>query len=269
MVTGARLDAETAVRKGMLFIQFNVLGEDMLTAIDDYLRSLLPVQSPYLNRDGTLTEAAERGKLLFESAGCATCHPAPLYSDLQFHKSPYLGSDGTWENREFVTPTLVEVWRSYPWIYNGGVTSMEDIIRKFAPSLKDNEVADLAEFVLSIGIVDEKMGVEQVFGTDKDGATLTCKVKPGATLNTVTVRNQVNTAQDATVTITLYDANKKEIKSVKQQTGKLKYGQLAKIQLEDFKVPDSIAKGSYLEITITAADGSALATAYRLNCEVK
>ena len=45
--------------------------------------------------------------------------------------------------------------------------------------------------------------------------------------------------------------------------------QLSKITLDGFKIPDNIQKGSYLEITITAADGSALATAYRLNCEVK
>lgn len=271
MITGARADAETAVRKGMLFIQFNVLEEEMMASIDDYLRSLLPVESPYLNRDGTLTEAAKRGKLLFESAGCAECHPAPLYTDLAFHKSPYLGTDGTWENREFVTPTLVEAWRSYPWIYNGGVTKMEDIIRKFAPDLKDNEVADLAEFVLSIGIVDEKFGVEQTFATDKDNNTLICKLQPGTTLNTVTVRCQTKTdkAASASVTITLFDANKKEIKTVKKETEKLIYGQLSKITLEGFEIPATLQKGSYLEITITAADGTALATAYRLNCEVK
>ena len=271
MITGARADAETAVRKGMLFIQFNVLEEEMMAAIDDYLRSLLPVESPYLNRDGTLTEAAERGKLLFESAGCAECHPAPLYTDLAFHTSPYLGSDGTWENRDFVTPTLVEAWRSYPWTYNGGVVSMEDIIRKFAPTLKDNEVADLAEFVLSIGIVDEDFGVEQTFASDKEGNTLICKLTPGATLNTVTVRCQTKAdkAVNATVTITLYGADKKEIKTVKKETGALSYGQLSKITLEGFEIPSTVQKGSYLEITITAADGSSLATAYRLNCEVK
>ncbi len=271
MITGARADAETAVRKGMLFIQFNVLEEEMMASIDDYLRSLLPVESPYLNRDGTLTEAAERGKKLFASAGCAECHPAPLYTDLAFHKSPYLGIDGTWENRDFVTPTLVEAWRSYPWIYNGGVVKIEDIIRKFAPDLKDNEVADLAEFVLSIGIVDESFGVEQVFATDKEGNTLICKLKPGTTLDTVTVRCQTKAdeAVNATVKITLYGADKKEITTVTKDTGKLTYRQLSKITLDEFKIPENIQKGSYLEITITAADGSSLATAYRLNCEVE
>ena len=270
MITGARADAETAVRKGMLYIQFNVLEEELMATIDDYLRSLLPVESPYLNRDGSLTEAAQRGKALFESAGCATCHPAPLYTDLSFHTSPYLGVDGTWENRDFVTPTLVEVWRSYPWIYNGGVVKMEDIIRKFAPTLKDNEVADLAEFVLSIGVVGEDFGVEQVFGTDKNGDTLTCKVKPGATLNTVTVRCQTKTEKgvNATVTVTLYDADKKAIKTQTTETGALTYRQLSKITLNDFKVPENVKKGSYLEITITA-DGKNVATAYRLYCEVE
>ena len=141
MITGARADAETAVRKGMLYIQFNVLEEELMVTIDDYLRSLLPVESPYLNRDGSLTEAALRGKALFESAGCATCHPAPLYTDLAFHKSPYLGADGTWENRDFVTPTLVEVWRSYPWTYNGGV---------FFPSVLSEKTLALNRYLVPI-----------------------------------------------------------------------------------------------------------------------
>ena len=271
MITGARADAETAVRKGMLFIQFNVLSEEMLCNIDAYLRSLMPVDSPYLERDGSLSEAAKRGKALFESAGCATCHPAPLYTDLQFHTSPYLGVDGTWENRDFVTPTLVEVWRSYPWIYNGSVIDMKDIIRKFAKGLSDSEIADLAEFVLSIGIVGEDFGVEQVFATDTDGSTLTCKIKPGATLNTITVRNQTKAqaAVNATVTITLYDAAGKSLTSVKKETGNLKANELAKISLDSFKIPSDCKKGSYLEITITTASGESLATPYRLNCEVK
>ena len=55
-------------------------------AIDEYLKSLKPVPSPYLV-DGKLSEAAERGKKLFfsEKIGCAKCHPEPLYTDLQMH----------------------------------------------------------------------------------------------------------------------------------------------------------------------------------------
>ena len=52
--------------------------------------------------------------VLFEEVGCAVCHPVPLYTDMQMRKSPYLGADGSWENRAFVTPTLVEIWRSAP-----------------------------------------------------------------------------------------------------------------------------------------------------------
>ena len=122
MITGARVSAELAVRKGMLFIQYNVLEEEMLCAIDEYLKSLLPEQSPYLNRDGSYTDAAIAGKKLFEEVGCSECHPAPLYTDLKKYTSPYLGKDGTWENREFVTPTLVEIWRSAPYTYYGGTT---------------------------------------------------------------------------------------------------------------------------------------------------
>lgn len=104
MATGARASGELATRKGMLFIQYNVLDEEQLCAIDDYLRSLLPEQSPYLERDGRYTAQALRGKEIFESSGCAECHPAPLYTDLAPHESPFKGQDSTWEDRVIYYP---------------------------------------------------------------------------------------------------------------------------------------------------------------------
>jgi hypothetical protein len=263
MITGARVSAELAVRKGMLFIQYNVLEEEKLVAIDEYLKSLLPVESPYLNRDGSLTATAEAGKKLFEEVGCAKCHPAPLYTDLNKYTSPYLGEDGTWENREFVTPTLVEIWRSAPYTYFGGETDMTQIVRKFANrTLTDEEVQKIAEFVLSIGIVGEKYGVEQVLGT-KDGETVYCKIQPGMKIDKISVRLQDASAPAATLTVKLVGADGKEIASKTETISGLAYNTAKTIDL-GFDVPADLAKGAYLEAAITDASGNALASVYKL-----
>lgn len=81
MWRGVRDRAETAVRSGIKYIQFAVCPEDDAVAIDQYLKSLQPVPSPYLVK-GRPSEAARRGETLFAQADCARCHPAPLYTDL-------------------------------------------------------------------------------------------------------------------------------------------------------------------------------------------
>jgi DNA-binding beta-propeller fold protein YncE len=266
MITGARDSAELAVRKGMLFIQFNVLDELRLCAIDEYLKSLMPTDSPYLKEDGSYSEAALRGEKLFNEVGCATCHPAPLYTDLKFHKSPYLGKDGTWESRDFITPTLVEVWRSAPYSYCGMITDMKQLVKDFANrKLTDEEAADLAEFVLSIGIVNESYGVEQVL-SKKDDTTLYSKIVAGATIDVITVRKQipsVSKVSDPVITVKLCDKSGKVVEEKSFTPGAMAFNTATKLEC-GMKVPADFADGGYLEVTIADAQGKALASPYKL-----
>lgn len=154
MVSGVRDKAETAVRSGIRYIQFAVRPEDDAVAIDEYAKTVTAVPSPYLV-NGTLSESAKRGEALFQQAGCATCHPAPLYTDLQAY------SVGTGKDREadmkFDTPTLVEVWRTAPYLHDGRAATMLDMLKSEAsgaqhcPSgLTEEQLADLAAYVLSL-----------------------------------------------------------------------------------------------------------------------
>jgi cytochrome c peroxidase len=154
MVSGVRDTAETAVRAGIRFIQFAVASEDRATAIDAYLTALAPVPSPWL-RKGRLSPAAERGRAVFDRAKCSTCHPPPLFTDLQ----PYNVGVGTGpeSGKALDTPTLVEVWRTAPYLYDGRSATMVDVLTRDNPAdkhgvtsgLKPDEIADLAEFILS------------------------------------------------------------------------------------------------------------------------
>ncbi len=157
MASGVRPDAEAGVRAGFTHILFQVRPEEEHVAIDEFLKKLEPVPSPYLV-DGKLSEAARRGKELFfsERVGCAQCHPEPLYTDLQMHD---VGSRGKYDRRDdFDTPTLIECWRTAPYMHDGHFTSMKELftVGKHGAKagdvegLSEQEIDDLVEFVLSL-----------------------------------------------------------------------------------------------------------------------
>lgn len=155
MLSGVREAAEVAVRAGFRVILFSPRREADAAAVDAYLKSLTPVPSPYLVQ-GKLSAAAERGRAVFEKAGCASCHPPPLYTDQKLHD---VGTGkGVDAGRPYDTPTLVEVWRTAPYLADGRAATIEDVLtthnagdRHGATSaLSAREIRDLAEFVLSL-----------------------------------------------------------------------------------------------------------------------
>jgi cytochrome c peroxidase len=154
MITGVRDSGEAAVRTGIKHILFAVRPEGDALAIDEYLKSLKPVPSPYLVK-GKLSKSAKRGRKLFEKAGCAQCHKEPLYTDLQKYNVDI--GEGRDKDREFDTPTLVEIWRTAPYLYDGRAVTIEEVLTKYNPgdkhgvtsNLTKGEISDLAEFVLS------------------------------------------------------------------------------------------------------------------------
>ncbi len=159
MSIGVRETAEDAVRAGIRHIQFAVPRAELKVAesIDEFLKALAVVPSPHLI-DGKLSEAAERGKILFESEkiGCAKCHPAPLFTDMKSHD---VGSRGPYDrNDEFDTPTLVEVWRTAPYNHDGHFANLKDLFLNGKhgdeggniESITPEELSDLLEYVLSL-----------------------------------------------------------------------------------------------------------------------
>lgn len=154
MVTGIRDSAQTAIGTGMRFIQFAVRPEEDLKAIGAYVAAMKPVPSPYLDGD-RLSKAAKRGLKVFEKAGCAQCHPAPLYTDLRtYNVGLGLGRE---QETPFDTPTLVENWRTAPFLYDGRAATMQDVLTTCNPNdthgntrgLSEKDLADLIEFILS------------------------------------------------------------------------------------------------------------------------
>ncbi len=153
MAEGVRASAEVAVRSGLTHILFADRPEEEAAAIDVYLKALRPVPSPRLIAGG-LSASAQGGKTLFHDRQCDRCHPAPLYTDLKTHN---VGTRGPREhNDRFDTPTLVEVWRTAPYLHDGRYTTMRQLFvegkhgLRRSGELTDRELDDLVEFVLSL-----------------------------------------------------------------------------------------------------------------------
>ena len=154
-ITGIRASAEVSVRAGIEHILFTERPEHEALAIDAYLKSMKKVPSPYLV-NGKLNSYAKRGKRIFRKAGCAECHPPPYYTDMKKYDVGTGWGDG--KNVEFDTPTLIEMWRTAPYLYDGRADTMYKVLRTYnrrefhgkTLNLNLYEINDLNEFILSL-----------------------------------------------------------------------------------------------------------------------
>ncbi len=155
MSSGIRPDAETAVRAGMRYIQFVAIDEDNADALDAYLSAQEPIPSPYLV-NGQLSQAAQRGQVLFNNAGCGSCHSGEYLTDMKMHAvGTGLGREVDWE---WDTPTLINVWKTAPYMHDGRAVTIREVLttenphdyRGVTSSLTEQEIDDLVEYILSL-----------------------------------------------------------------------------------------------------------------------
>ncbi|MEN6604101.1 MAG: cell surface protein, partial [Bryobacteraceae bacterium] len=87
--------------------------------------------------------------------GCAKCHYGP---ELTSKKAYDVGtSTGIDSGKAIDTPTLVEVWRTAPYLHDGRSRTMMDVLTRDNPEdkhgstrgLSEQMLRDLAEYVLS------------------------------------------------------------------------------------------------------------------------
>ncbi len=158
MWLGVRSNAHQATRAGIRNSMFTVQPPEVADAIDDYFKSLRPIPSPYLV-NGELSAAARSGKELFfsDALGCADCHNGAFYTDQKLHNVGTIGRFDQATDR-FDTPSLIEVWRSGPYLHDGRAITIRDALTTFnkddqhgyTSKLKPEEIDQLVEFVLSL-----------------------------------------------------------------------------------------------------------------------
>jgi cytochrome c peroxidase len=122
-----------------------VTPEGVAKAIAAYERAILSGNSPYdkfrAGDQNALTPAAKRGLTLFEGkARCVTCHAGFNFTDESYHnlgvgmnrEKPDLGRFTVTKRDEhkgaFKTPTLRDVARRPPYMHDGSMTSLAQVI---------------------------------------------------------------------------------------------------------------------------------------------
>jgi DNA-binding beta-propeller fold protein YncE len=147
-----------------------------LDALAAYCNSLEPTPSPHALGPGRLSPEAERGRILFESkeTRCATCHPAPTYTDSRPDRRPFTLHDvgtGTGDPTEtmgpaYDTPSLIGVYRSAPYLHDGRAGTLRDVLTTHnrddrhgrTSHLSPAEIDDLIAFLKSLPYLPESLG---------------------------------------------------------------------------------------------------------------
>jgi len=150
MSLGVRADAAAAIRAGMRSILFTTPREEVASALDEFVKSLQPIPSPYLIHN-ELSSAARHGQSLFRSRqlDCVRCHKPPLLTDLKPHEVATGKFDQPGD--QFYTPALVELWRTAPYLHDGSASSLRDVVVnhgfKSAPAKAQLTATDIDDLV--------------------------------------------------------------------------------------------------------------------------
>ena len=159
MALGVRAKMEVAVEKGFKFIQFITPKPGEVETVSAFLRSVPFIPSPFhRTEDGRLDEQATRGQAVFKKAGCAGCHPAPLYTDLGMYDVGTFVARDYPESKPFDTPTLREMYRTAPYLHDGRAATLKEVVTTFNASdghgktsnLSKNDIDDLVAFLMTL-----------------------------------------------------------------------------------------------------------------------
>jgi cytochrome c peroxidase len=139
--------------------------EHVAKAIAAFERTILSGNAPidrYLaGETDALSAAAERGrKLFFGKGNCSACHAGPNFTDGGFHnlgvsildENPDVGrQDQTkllGDRGSFKTPTLREIAKTAPYMHDGSLATLEDVVDYYAKGGTPNPQLDEEIFAI-------------------------------------------------------------------------------------------------------------------------
>jgi cytochrome c peroxidase len=133
-------------------IRVDVPPEEMARALSSFVRSILSGNSPFdrfINGDRmALTDYERAGLQVFRGKGnCVACHVGPTLSDERLHNTGVAWRDGGYADQgggrgDFKTPTLREVARTAPYMHDGTLNTLEDVIDFYDRGGRPNPALD-------------------------------------------------------------------------------------------------------------------------------
>ncbi|MBS0207168.1 MAG: c-type cytochrome [Planctomycetes bacterium] len=141
----------------------DVTADGIAKAIAAFERTLLSGDAPYdkfkAGDQGALSEAAQRGmKLFFGKANCSACHSGPNFTDNAFHNIGVPGNDAGREaiskqlgdKGAFKTPTLREIAKSSPYMHDGSLKTLDEVLAHYNKGGTPNDQLDEEIFPLKL-----------------------------------------------------------------------------------------------------------------------
>jgi cytochrome c peroxidase len=151
-----------------------VTREDLSRALASYVRSILSGGSPYdrfVNGERTALSAEQQvGLQVFRGkANCTACHVGPAFSDERFHNTGIAWRDGTLRDEgrfavsgqpvdhgAFKTPTLREIARTAPYMHDGSLTTLEEVVDFYDAGGRSNPNIDLEIHPLRLAVEEKQ-----------------------------------------------------------------------------------------------------------------
>ena len=113
-------------------------SNEIAQALASYVRSILSGNAPYdrytYGNADALTREQQAGLQLFRGKGnCTACHVGPNLTDERLHNTGVAWRDGRLTDvgagrGDFKTPTLREVARTAPYMHDGSLPTLEDVV---------------------------------------------------------------------------------------------------------------------------------------------
>jgi cytochrome c peroxidase len=160
----------------------DVTAEGIASAIASFERTVLSGNAPYdqfkAGDEEALSKEARRGyEVFFHKAHCSACHAGPNFTDGGFHnvgvgihaEEPDVGrgeiSKLGGDRGAFKTPTLREIARTAPYMHDGSLKTLEEVVDYYVKGGEPNDQLDEEIFPLRL--------------TDQDKADLIIFLKEG------------------------------------------------------------------------------------------
>ncbi len=135
--------------------------EDLVTPLLDPLRAYqLSLTAPRPPAGSFDASAAERGRGVFESLGCASCHSGPLLTDAaeRLHEPAETCMDPTLSERAatglYRTTPLRALWQHAPYFHDGSAATVADVVSHYegclSLTLSTGQRSDLIEYLKSL-----------------------------------------------------------------------------------------------------------------------